>query len=437
MEDDIIKYSSVPSMGIGRLHPLHVHAKLGNVLKAKRLLEEDPKSINVTDCMLDTPLHFAAWGSTENHVELVKLFLSKGATVDALNIHGKTALHKASRSNCCGAVDALLHYGAVINIRSTTGMTPLHDASVVGAADAVERLLVRGANVNSRDNTGETPAHMASTYGHTSVLKVLLAHGANINMQTSEGFTPLHVACYAGNRNLPVIDLLLLHNADVDITSNRGDTALHKAVLRSYIHQPNKIYEKLLEKGACIDVKNREGETPYDICLVDENDEEEVVIKTALEKHIVKLKTAGVTVDISLNTDSEELRTVEEECVRELQRMKVTKLNDVFSLDHVFLYLNNPWYLKNLDTLLKLEERFSCVDFFQIFPMYGHILRSCVDKAKQRLDLLETALVSFNSERRKPMWSLRLPNLVKFEILDYLSNVDLRNFLESEWPPDE
>lgn len=97
---------------VGKLHKLHINAKLGNVFKVLRILKQGENDINVTDCMLDTPLHFAAWGSTENHVELVKIFLSKGATVDARNIHGKTALHKASRSNCCGTADVLLDHGA-------------------------------------------------------------------------------------------------------------------------------------------------------------------------------------------------------------------------------------------------------------------------------------------------------------------------------------
>lgn len=415
---------------IGSLHKLHVNAKLGNVQKVIRLLEQDENNVNVTDCMLDTPLHFAAWGSTENHVELVKIFLSKGATVDARNIHGKTALHKASRNNSCGTVDVLLDHGADVNNRATTGMTPLHDASLVGAAEVAERLLVRGACVNSQDCSGDTPAHMASTYGHISVLKVLLSHDADINLQTSEGLTPLHVACFAGDRNLPVVDLLLESNADVDIKSNRGDTALHKAVLRSYIHQPNQIYKKLIEKGALIDAKNSEGETPYDFCLIEDNDEEEVIIKAALEKHIVKLKTAGFTVDISLNSDSDIFKGIKSECVKELDKMKVTKINDLFTLNIVFLNLKNPWYLRNSDTLQKLEEKFNCVEFLKDFPLYCYILRNTVKKAKQRIILLETAFASFDSDKRKK-WCMQLPHLVKFGILDHLSNDDLRNFVES------
>lgn len=52
-------------------------------------------------------------------------------------------------------------------------------------------------------------------------------------------------------------------------------------------------------------------------------------------------------------------------------------------------------------------------------------------KTKQKFNLLEAAFSSFNSEKLKQIWSLKLPDLVKFEILYYLSNNDLRNFVES------
>lgn len=51
-----------------RTSQLLVHTKLGNIEKVKQLLEEDKKTINTTDCMLDTPLHFAAWGTNDNQV---------------------------------------------------------------------------------------------------------------------------------------------------------------------------------------------------------------------------------------------------------------------------------------------------------------------------------------------------------------------------------
>lgn len=405
---------------------LFVHTKFGNIEKVKQLLEEDKQTVYTTDCKLDTPLHIAAQGTSENHVELVKIFHSEGATVDARNIFGKTALHKV----CVSTADLLLDLGAHINNRDYTGVTPLHDACFLGTAKVVEILLVRGATVNVRDFTGNTPAHNAALFvTNIAVLNILIAHGADINMQNAEGHTPLHIASFVGDTHLKLVDLLVENNADTNLKSCRGNTCLHKAVLRSNQYKSNQVCEKLLENGACIDAKNNKGKTPYDLCLGDYSNVEKVIIKIALEKHIVKLKTAGFTVDISLNADSDLPKGFKTECVHELDKMKVTKINNSFSLNIVFLNEKNPWYLKNADTFKKLEEKLNCKQLFKDFPLYGHILRNTFKKTKQKFDLLEAAFSSFDSEKRKQICSV--PDLIKFEILYYLSNDDLRNFVES------
>lgn len=410
-----------------RAHQLLVHTRFGNIEKVKQLLEEDKKFVKTTCCRLDTPLHLAARGTSENHVELVKIFLSEGATVDAQNIYRETALHRA----CVSIADLLLDHGAHINNQDCTGMTPLHEACLSGTAEVVERLLVRGATVNIQDFKGNTPAHIAALIAGTAVLKVLLAHGNDINMQNNKGQTPLHIASFAGDTHLKVVDFLVENSADTNLKSCSGNTCLHKAVLRSNKYQSNRVCEKLLENGACIDAKNDKGKTPYDLCRNDNNNGEKVIVKIALEKHIVKLKTAGFTVDIILNADSDVLKGFKTECVIELDKMKVTKINNSFSLNIVFLNVKNPWYLKNSDTFKKLEEKLNCEQLFKDFPLYGHILRNTFKKTKQKFDLLEAAFSSFDSKKRKQIWSMKLPDLVKFEILYYLSNDDLRNFVES------
>lgn len=108
---------------------------------------------------------------------------------------------------------------------------------------------------------------------------------------------------------------MLESNANTNLKSYRGNTPLHKAVLQSENYQPNQVYEKLLENRACVDAKNSKGKTPYDLCRSVNNNGEKVIIKTALEKHI-NFKTAGFTVDISLNADSDELKGFKAECVK-------------------------------------------------------------------------------------------------------------------------
>lgn len=115
---------------------------------------------------------------------------------------------------------------------------------------------------------------------------------------------------------MKVVNLLLESSADTNLKSYCGNTPLHKAVLQSDNYQPNQVCEKLLENRACVDAKNNKGKTPYGLCQSVNNNEERVIIKTALEKHIIKLKTVGFTVDISLNANSDELKGFKAEFVK-------------------------------------------------------------------------------------------------------------------------
>jgi ankyrin repeat protein len=67
-----------------------------------------------------TPLHRATWFNKE---ETAKLFLEKGAKVNARDNRGKTALHRAcSDLNRVEVVDMLLENGADRNARDNLGI---------------------------------------------------------------------------------------------------------------------------------------------------------------------------------------------------------------------------------------------------------------------------------------------------------------------------
>lgn len=402
---------------------------LNNVELIRRILLP-PESPTDADEHLHHLAQSVVWDPIIYDIRVINLLFSSGASVDARDCDGKTALHIASNATCHLVAELLLNHGADIDSQDDTGMTPLHDACKAGSSDKVEVLLRRGANVNIRDCSGDTPAHVAASYGYPAVLKQLISSGANVNLQNSEGLTPLHMTPYSESRDLDVVDVLLESGADVDLSSNLGDTALHRAVFRSFNHRPNKIYERLLQKGARIDARNRNGRTPYDYCLNYVSEEEEN-IKTALEEHIVKLKTAGIAVDIDLDTESDVFKDTKKQCLEELNRMSLVKINYLFSLKTVFFISKNLWFLKNADILQKLEENLYSVNLNKDFPLYGQILTNAYEKTKRRFDLLEQAFSSLNSERRKPMWQ-KLPDLVKFKILNYLNNYDLKSLIESE-----
>jgi ankyrin repeat protein len=120
-------------------------------------------------------------------------------------------------------------------------------------------LIERGADVNRPvSDTGETPLHSAlctaNRGAHSLVLKVLLAHGANPNCVTKEsvetggfmrdcrtkGETPLHRAAAFGDEE--AIQLLLDAGAAIDAKDRNGDSPLTWA---SWHLRPAPILRKL------------------------------------------------------------------------------------------------------------------------------------------------------------------------------------------------
>lgn len=89
-------------------------------------------------------------------------------------------------------------------------------------------LLEKGADVNIADIRGSTPLHRAASKGLLSVVKLLLNRDdIKINFKDAYGATALHLAC----------------------EEDREQTAL-----------------LLVEHGADIETKNRDGQTPLDLC---------------------------------------------------------------------------------------------------------------------------------------------------------------------------
>jgi ankyrin repeat protein len=111
-----------------------------------------------------------------DRLSVVRLLLSAGATVDARDDKGSTALIKNAWDPEIAAI--LLQHGADINASNKEGWTPLFSAS---SADLVCFLLQHGANLSFRNQKGETALQGAKQYGNKEVIAVLKAAEAGEN----------------------------------------------------------------------------------------------------------------------------------------------------------------------------------------------------------------------------------------------------------------
>jgi ankyrin repeat protein len=101
-----------------------------------------------------TPLMMAALGTS---VELVEALLQAGASVDAVNDKGQTALMCISedREAAEKIIRALIAHGANVNHVDKSGSTPIFLAAGPRSIDTVDFLLCTGADINSRTPYGE------------------------------------------------------------------------------------------------------------------------------------------------------------------------------------------------------------------------------------------------------------------------------------------
>jgi len=227
----------------------------GNVAILRMLLDAgaDPDSATPGG---ETPLMTA---SRAGHSDAAALLLDHGAMMGSADtVHGQTALMWAVAENHINVVKLLVARGADVNAR-TQVMVPRGEYTPARAGGASGNGIIRQRALPTAQG-GMTPLLFAVRDGNTEIVRFLLDHGADINLASGNHTTPLLIALLNGQVTLA--RELLTRGADPNLADDYHRAALFAAIdLRNFNHdkypflfsdgqEPIDLVKSLLAAGA-------------------------------------------------------------------------------------------------------------------------------------------------------------------------------------------
>ena len=231
-----------------------------------------------------TALLFAA---RHGDVASARLLLDAGADANDTAPTGTSALVVAAHGGHAALATFLLEQGADPNA-ADAGYTALHAAVLRGDDELLQALLAHGADPNTRlaratpfrrlgrdwamDWTwvGATPFWMAAMFADAAMMQTLAAGGAVPSSTMEDGTTPAMAPLAMRDRRpgsnpakvetstLEAVRTAAELGVDISATNAAGNTALHYAAASAF----DSVVEFLVSRGAELDLKNAEGQTP-------------------------------------------------------------------------------------------------------------------------------------------------------------------------------
>ncbi|XP_019770310.2 uncharacterized protein LOC109544510 isoform X1 [Dendroctonus ponderosae] len=255
-------------------------AKKGNLENLKMYLQKGA-DINARSINAWTTLHFAASGASLN---VVKFVIEQQLCVDVKDVNNQSPLHIAATHGNKIIVDFFIRETDIhVDVVDNAHKTPLHFASANGHNDIVEILVKNHANTSAKDSVGLSPLHYAIYNNHVAIAKFLLEKEDTVDInEAMSGFTPLHIAAESGS--LELVIFLLDKGANVNGRSDEGATPLNGAVRNGYLEVVN----VLILKGANVNSRFIDGSTPLYIAIANGHEKiANVLLKAGANVNVV------------------------------------------------------------------------------------------------------------------------------------------------------
>jgi ankyrin repeat protein len=285
---------------------LFTAVKNNNIKEVKSLLDKDANPNAYDDDSDNVLINAALYASAD----CMKLLLLKKANPNLKNTYGQTPLMYCTHE--MDKMKLLLEYGADINAKSNSGNTPLLIACIGnGQYENIKFLIDKGADPLARNYGKETSLMRAAQSGDTMTAHLLIGKGVVVN-ESPWGYTALMYAARYANwpfvfslldngadpntadtisgqspllwaaefNNVHAVKMLLKRTKNVNTSDNqKGMSTLMWAVYNE--HDNPEIIQALLDKGAMINVKAKDGSTALSWALKKGNTATVALLKKA------------------------------------------------------------------------------------------------------------------------------------------------------------
>ena len=294
------------SIRLNAQQPTLLDAVKNNDIKQVKLLLDNGANPNAYDDDSDNVLINATLFAS---IDCMKRLLQSKANPNLKNKYGETPLMLCV--NDLNKMKLLVQYGANINDSSISGNTALLVACGAGSSyTTIKWLIDNGANPLAKRWGNETALMRASTYSDTMIIRLLLSKGLDINAHPW-GFTPLMYA--ARSADWPAIFCLLNNGADANIPDQNNTTVLLWAAEQNNLgavkilikrtsninatdsiagmtpliwatyneHDNPQIIQTLLDNGALVNIKSKNGSTALSSAMKKGNTETVALLRKA------------------------------------------------------------------------------------------------------------------------------------------------------------
>jgi len=175
-----------------------------------KLLLDNGMSVNLTNTSNCKPLHVSA---QSGNPEATKTLVERGGAINSTNKYGVTPLMVVAEHVKLEIFCYLTGIGADNNIRNTNkNKTAFHLAAASRIVDIIRLLLDKGMSFNLNESDEITPLRVCAEFGHLEATKALVERGAAINYTDRDGNTSLIVAAFKGK--LEIFRYLLIYSME-------------------------------------------------------------------------------------------------------------------------------------------------------------------------------------------------------------------------------